>query len=185
MLWQTDFANVHFYFATAKTGYIEMTTEMQKLNLPEYNFRIKTTDEKNMIFDKIRKKFVVLTPEEWVRQNFIEYLKTEKKYPETLMAVEKQIVINHNQRRFDLLVYSRNGQPFLIAEFKAPNVKITQDTFDQVVRYNMSLQVEKVVVSNGLQHFACEIDYDKNSYSYLAEIPEFMERCRNNGIGFS
>ena len=158
---------------------------MQKLNLPEYDFRIKTEDGKTVIFDGIRKKFVVLTPEEWVRQNFIQYLITEKKYPESLMAVEKQIVVNHNQRRFDLLVYSRNGQPLLIAEFKAPNVKITQETFDQVVRYNMSLRVEKVVVSNGLQHFACEIDYSKNSYSYLPEIPEYCERCRNDGVGFS
>ena len=158
---------------------------MQKLNLPEYNFRIKTEEGKTLIFDTIRKKFVVLTPEEWVRQNFIQYLKTEKKYPETLMAVEKQIILNQTQRRFDLLVYSRNGQPHLIAEFKAPNVKITQETFDQVVRYNMTVRVERVVVSNGLQHFACEIDYVKNSYSYLPEIPAFCERCRNDGLAFS
>lgn len=146
---------------------------MQKLNLPEYDFRIKKGEGKQLIFDPVRKKFVVLTPEEWVRQNFIQYLKTEKKYPETLMAVEKQILVNKKQRRFDLLIYSRNGEPYLIAEFKAPNVKITQDAFDQVVRYNMVLRVKRVVVSNGLQHFACEIDYTKNSYSYLSEIPEF------------
>lgn len=111
---------------------------MIKLNLPEYTFRTKTENGKLMIFDAIRKKFVVNTPEEWVRQNFIQYLKKEKKYPESLMAVEKQIMVNEKQRRFDLLIYLRNGQPHLIAEFKAPNVKITQDTFDQVVRYNMS-----------------------------------------------
>ena len=158
---------------------------MQKLNLPEYTFRTKTEDGKSFIFDGIRKKFVVLTPEEWVRQNFIQYLKSEKKYPETLMAVEKQISVNNNQRRFDLLIYTRNGQPHLIAEFKAPNIKITQETFDQVVRYNMTLKVERVIVSNGLQHFACEIDYIKNSYTYLPEIPEFCERCRVDGLGFS
>lgn len=158
---------------------------MIKLNLPEYDFRTKMEDEKTFIFDDIRKKFVVLTPEEWVRQNFIRYLKTEKKYPESLMAVEKQIKVNRNQRRFDLLIYLRNGQPHLIAEFKAPNIKITQETFDQVVRYNMSLKVEMVLVSNGLQHFVCEIDYIKNSYSYLPEIPEFCERCKNDGVGFS
>ncbi len=151
---------------------------MGKLNLPEYAFRIKSENGKRVIFDVIRKKFVVLTPEEWVRQNFIQYLKNEKKYPESLMAVEKQIFVNNKQRRFDLLIYRRNGQPNLIAEFKAPNVKITQDTFDQVVRYNMALRVEKVVVSNGLQHFVCEIDYGKNTYSYLNEIPEFSENCR-------
>lgn len=158
---------------------------MEKLNLPDYTFRTKTEGDKKLIFDWIRKKFVVLTPEEWVRQNFIQYLIQEKKYPENLMAVEKQIKVNGKQRRFDLLIYSRNGQPLVIAEFKAPGVKISQDAFDQVVRYNMSLRVEKVIVSNGLQHFACEIDYVKNSFKYLPEIPEFCERCKNEGVGFS
>uniref|UniRef100_UPI0032171E37 type I restriction enzyme HsdR N-terminal domain-containing protein n=1 Tax=uncultured Draconibacterium sp. TaxID=1573823 RepID=UPI0032171E37 len=148
---------------------------MEKLNLPENDFRIKTEAGKQLIFDSIRKKFVVLTPEEWVRQNFIQYLKNEKNYPENLMAVEKQIMVNGKQRRFDLLIYSKNGQPLLIAEFKAPGVKITQDVFDQVVRYNMALRVESVVVSNGLQHFACEIDYPNNSYAFLHGIPEY---CR-------
>ena len=146
---------------------------MQKLNLPEYIFRIKQENAKQLIFDKIRKKFIVLTPEEWVRQNFIEYLKNEKKYPAALMAVEKQIIVNGKQRRYDLLIYNRKGLPHVIVEFKAPDVKITQQTFDQVVRYNMALQVEKVIVSNGLQHFACEIDYKSNNYSYLKEIPAF------------
>jgi len=146
---------------------------MKQLNLPEYDFRVRNEDGKQMIFDTIRRKFVVLTPEEWVRQHFIQFLKNEKKYPESLMAVEKQIMVNGKQRRFDLLIYNRKGQPHLIAEFKAPNVKITQDTFDQVVRYNMALHVERVVVSNGLQHFVCDIDYDNNSYAFLREIPEF------------
>lgn len=158
---------------------------MQNLNLPEYAFRTKTEEGKTLIFDSIRKRFVVLTPEEWVRQNFIQFLIHEKKYPEALMAVEKQIKVNGKQRRFDLLTYLRNGQPLLIAEFKAPGVKITQDAFDQVVRYNMVLRVERVLVSNGLQHFACEIDYEKNSFSYLPEIPEFGERCRVDGQEFS
>jgi len=158
---------------------------MQNLNLPEYALRTKMEEGKHFIFDSIRKKFVVLTPEEWVRQNFIQYLIKEKKYPESLMAVEKQIMVNKKQQRFDLLVYLRNGQPHLIAEFKAPNVKITQDAFDQVVRYNMVLRVERVIVSNGLQHFVCEIDYVKNSFKYLQEIPEFSERCRIYGQGFS
>jgi type I site-specific restriction-modification system R (restriction) subunit len=152
----------------------------EKLNLPEYAFRTKTENGKQMIFDLIRKKFVVLTPEEWVRQNFIQYLINEKNYPQSLMAVEKQIVVNGKQRRFDLLVYLKNGQPFLIAEFKAPSVKITQEAFDQVVRYNMVLRVERVVVSNGLQHFACEVDYLNNSFKYLRGIPEFCEPNKGN-----
>lgn len=146
---------------------------MQELNLPVYKFRIKTEGTKKYIFDLVRKRFVLLTPEEWVRQHFMRYLTEEKKYPESLMAVEKQITLNGKLFRFDLLVYRRNGQPLLIAEFKAPGVKISQDTFDQVVRYNMALKVERVVVSNGLQHFVCEIDYQQNNYKYLREVPGF------------
>jgi type I site-specific restriction-modification system R (restriction) subunit len=146
---------------------------MQELNLPVYEFRIKTQGTKKYIFDLVRKRFVLLTPEEWVRQNFIRYLTEEKKYPESLMAVEKQITLNGKLFRFDLLVYRRNGQPLLIAEFKAPCVKISQETFDQVVRYNMTLKVERVVVSNGIKHFVCEIDYEANSYRFLQEVPEF------------
>lgn len=151
---------------------------MEKLNLPAYTFRIRTEDRKRLIFDSIRKKYVVLSPEEWVRQNFIQYLIQEKKYRESLMAVEKQIMVNGKQRRFDLLIYAKDGQPLLIAEFKAPNVKITQDAFDQVVRYNMALRVKRVVVSNGLQHFACDINYSSNSYSFLPEIPGYTESCK-------
>lgn len=146
---------------------------MQDLNLPFYHFRTKTESSKKMIFDCIRKKFVVLTPEEWVRQNFIQFLIQQKKYPQSLMAVEKQIMVNNNPRRFDLVIYRKNGQAQLVAEFKAPGVKITQNAFDQVVRYNMVLQVRHVIVSNGLQHFACQIDYAQNTYSFLQEIPEY------------
>jgi len=149
---------------------------MQKLNLPENNFRFKTEAGKKFIFDEVRKKFVSLTPEEWVRQNFIQYLIRQKKYPKSLMAVEKQITMNRKLFRFDLLTYHRTGQPFLVAEFKAPGVKINQETFDQVVRYNMTLKVELVVVSNGLQHFVCAIDYENGSYSFLKEVPEFRSR---------
>lgn len=157
---------------------------MIKLNLPTYNFRTKSEDGKEFIFDDIRKKFVVLTPEEWVRQNIVEYLQ-EKKYPKSLMAVEKQIMINEQPLRFDLLIYSRNGQPHLIAEFKAPSVKLNQKAFDQVVRYNMALKVPYIMVSNGLEHFFCTIDYVKNTYSFLKEIPDFCDRCTYSGSGFS
>ncbi len=146
---------------------------MHQLNLPDYDFRIIAKGGKDYIFDRIRRRYILLTPEEWVRQNFMLYLITEKQYPESLMAVEKQISMNGKLYRFDLVVYHRTGKPCLIAEFKAPNVKITQQAFDQVVRYNMSLQVEKVVVSNGLQHFACLIDYPNNTYSFLREVPPF------------
>lgn len=146
---------------------------MQQLNLPPCAFRIIRRDTKPYIFDDVRKRFVMLTPEEWVRQHFIRYLADEKGYPQSLMAVEKQIFLHEKSFRFDLLVYRRNGQPLLIAEFKAPDVKITQETFDQVVRYNMALKVERVVVSNGMSHYVCEVDYQTNSYRFLKEVPPF------------
>ncbi len=146
---------------------------MQRLNLPEYSLKIKNENGKTFVFDSIRKKFVVLTPEEWVRQNFIQYLIHEKNFPASLMAVEKQLIVNDKSCRFDLLIYNRKAQPEIIVEFKAPEVKISQDTFDQAVRYNMALKVKYIVVSNGMQHFACEINYEKNSYSFLKEIPGF------------
>jgi hypothetical protein len=144
---------------------------MQQLNLPEYSLKVKNENGKTFVFDPIRKKFVVLTPEEWVRQHFIQYLIQEKNYPASLMAVEKQLMVNSQPRRFDLLIYNRKGLPHAVVEFKAPEVKISQETFDQVVRYNMTLKVKQIIVSNGMQHFACEIDYEKNSYSFLKEIP--------------
>lgn len=146
---------------------------MQKLNLPIFSFRFKTGEGKKFIFDPVRRKYIGLTPEEWVRQNFIQYLIQHKKYPASLMAVEKQIVLNRKSFRFDLLVYRRNGEPFLIAEFKAPDVAISQDTFDQVVRYNMALKVALVIVSNGLNHYVCAIDYDTSGYRFLGEVPEY------------
>ena len=148
---------------------------MQKLNLPEYSFRIKTTEGKSFIFDSLRKKFVRLTPEEWVRQNFVQFLITEKKYSVSLIAVEAGVKVNNNPQRADLVIYNRSGNPLLVAEFKAPEVKINQQTFDQIVRYNMQLRVPFLIVSNGLQHFCCQINYADNSYVFLPEIPEFAE----------
>jgi hypothetical protein len=150
------------------------TREMQKLNLPAYNFRIDIKGSRTCIFDSVRRRFVFLTPEEWVRQNFIQYLINEKQYPQSLMAVEKQLSLNGKLFRFDLVSYSREGKPYLVAEFKAPEIKISQETFDQVVRYNSALQVKIVIVSNGMQHFVCEIDNEGGSYIYLNEIPSFQ-----------
>ena len=148
---------------------------MQKLNLPEYSFRIKTTDCKDYIFDNLRKKFVRLTPEEWVRQNFVQFLITEKRYSVSLIKVEAGVNVNNNPQRADMVVFDRTGSPVLVAEFKAPEVKINQQTFDHIVRYNMKLRVKFLIVSNGLEHFCCLIDYAGNTYSYLPEIPAFTE----------
>ncbi len=148
---------------------------MQKLNLPEFSFRIKTENDKTYIFDTLRKKFIRLTPEEWVRQNFVQFLISVKKFSAPLIAIETIVKVNSNPQRADLVVYSRIGNPLLIAEFKAPEVKISQQTFDQVVRYNMQLKVQYLVVSNGLQHFCCRINYADNSYAFLPEVPDFEE----------
>ncbi len=144
-----------------------------ELNLPTYSFRIQLQDGKKLIFDEIRKKSVVLTPEEWVRQNFIKYLIAEKKFPASLMAIETGLKLNQNQFRADLLVYDRLGKPLLIVEFKAPSVKVTQNTFDQITRYNMTFRVPYLIVSNGLNHYCCQVDLNAHSYAFLKEIPEF------------
>ncbi len=146
---------------------------MQKLNLPKYSFRIKTSEGRSFIFDSLRKKFIRLTPEEWVRQNFIQFLIIEKKYPVSLIAVEAGVKVNNNPQRADMIVFDRSGIPVLVAEFKAPEVKISQQTFDQIVRYNMQLKVKFLIVSNGLDHFCCSINYVDNSYAFIAEIPTF------------
>ena len=148
---------------------------MQKLNLPEYSFRLKSIEGKGFIFDSLRKKFVRLTPEEWVRQNFVQFLIAEKKYSVSLIAVEAGVKVNNNLQRADLVVFNRSGNPLLVAEFKAPEVKINQQAFDQVARYNMQLKVPFLIVSNGLQHFCCKINYNDHSYAFLPEIPEFSE----------
>ena len=112
---------------------------MQKLNLPSFQFKLKSSENKQLIFDIIRKKYVVLTPEEWVRQNLIHFLIKEKNYPISLISCEKQLLVNKLKKRFDLLIYGPNGTPILIIECKSPKVKISQDTFDQIARYNMEL----------------------------------------------
>ncbi|MGQ8335863.1 type I restriction enzyme HsdR N-terminal domain-containing protein [Sunxiuqinia sp. A32] len=146
-----------------------------KLNLPTYSIRIKEEGGKTLIFDSVRKKFLVYTPEEWVRQNFILFLSKDKAFPASLMAVETGLQVNQKQFRADLLVYDRKGKALLVVEFKAPSVKISQDTFDQIVRYNMKLQVPYLIVSNGLNHYCCQVDLQNQSYVFLKEIPDFSQ----------
>lgn len=146
---------------------------MQALNLPPYPFKLKQQGARNQIFDAIRKKYVVLTPEEWVRQNFLQYLILDKGYPASLIAVEAGLKYNQLQKRMDVLVYDKQGLPHLMVECKAPEVKITQDVFDQIARYNMVFKVKYLVVTNGMNHFCCRMDYTANTYSYLENIPAF------------
>ena len=146
---------------------------MINIEYPAPTFKIRKENGVESIFDQIRKKWLVLTPEEWVRQNFLNYLVTEKKYAASLIALEASLKYNELQKRADILVYDKQGNPFLLVECKAPEVKISQDTFDQVARYNMTFKVNYLVVTNGLDHFCCKMDYSNNSYQFLEEIPSF------------
>ena len=146
---------------------------MTILNLPKYSFRIKNKENKLYIFDKIRKKDLVLTEEEWVRQNFVSYLHIEKKYPLSLIAIEKQCKVNNTIKRTDILVFDKTGSPDIIVECKAPHVKINQDTFDQIARYNMKLNANFLILTNGLQHYYCQMDHNEMQYHFLKEIPNY------------
>jgi hypothetical protein len=146
---------------------------MQKLNLPTYNFKIKNNENKILIFDVIRKKYMVLTPEEWVRQHFVHFLMDEKKYPISLIALEKQLILNNLKKRSDILVFNKSGKPEIIVECKAPKVKITQATFDQIARYNLKLKATYLIVTNGLNHFFCKMDFENETYIFLQDVPDY------------
>jgi len=146
---------------------------MKKLNLPEFEFRWRKSNDRTEIFDEFRKKFVVLSPEEWVRQNLLKYLHTNKKIPKGLIAVEKGLILNQLKKRTDILIYTRKGDPCMIVECKSPDIAIDQNTFEQIARYNMTLKVAYLLVSNGLEHFCCKIDIENKSFSFLENIPDF------------
>ena len=145
------------------------------MNLPEYTFTTRNLEKSPEIFDSIRKKFVALTPEEWVRQNFVKYLIEEKKYPKSLLAIEKEITVNRLKKRCDVVIYNRDLKPIIIVECKSPSVKINQETFDQAARYNLSLNVEYLIITNGLNHYCCIIDEEKKAYIFKEEIPSFLQ----------
>jgi hypothetical protein len=142
-----------------------------QLNLPAYDFKTVKKEGRLLIFDSFRHRWVKLTPEEWVRQNFIRYLVEERNFPASLMALEHSLQINRQVFRADAVVFSTSGKPLLLVECKSPEVKITQKVFDQIVRYNFEFQVDFLVVSNGLSHFCCRIDKKNLTYVFLPEIP--------------
>lgn len=148
---------------------------MQTLNLPDYQFNIKKNDNSFIILDTLRRRWVALTPEEWVRQNFVRFLIEERQFPAALMNNEISLTQNGIKRRCDTLVANRDGKPLVIIEYKAPTIQVTQKTFDQIVRYNMVLKANYLIVSNGMSHYCCKIDYENNSYSFLSEIPCYSE----------
>ena len=136
-------------------------------------FRFKNSENKVAIFDEIRKKFIILTPEEWVRQHVVHYLLQDKKYPKSYINVEKIIKINNLNKRYDIVVYQPNGEVFLLIECKAPEITINQQTFDQIARYNLVLNAKYLMVSNGLNHYFCKMDFENQKYIFLKELPEF------------
>lgn len=146
---------------------------MQNLNFPTYSFRFKNSENNTHIFDVIRKKFVVLQPEEWVRQHCIQYLIQEKNYPISLINVEKVVLINGLKKRYDIVVFNPNGSLALVVECKAPEIKITQATFDQIARYNLTLKAPFLMVTNGLNHYFCTMNLNLESFEFLESLPNY------------
>ena len=146
---------------------------MVQLNFPAYQFRLKNSENKVSIFDRIRKKFIILTPEEWIRQHTIQYLIEEKKYPESHINVEKLIKVNNLNKRYDIIVFNSDGSILLIVECKSHLIKITQDVFDQIARYNMTLNATYLMITNGLHHYYCQMDYSAKQYTFLEDIPDY------------
>ena len=148
---------------------------MQQLNLPQYPIKLKEEKGTKYIFDPIRKKYLVLLPEEWVRQNFIQYLINEKSFPSTLIAIEKGLKLNELQKRADIVIYDNKGQPIVLIECKAPKVKINQEVFEQVARYNIVFKVPYLVVTNGIEHYCAKVNFELNSFEFLKELPSYKE----------
>lgn len=144
---------------------------MQKLNFQLYNFRFKNSENKVSIFDEVRKKFIILTPEEWVRQHVVQFLLEEKKYPKSLINVEKVLMVNGLRKRYDVVVFNTDGSIFILIECKAPEIKIAQATFDQIARYNMTMKAQYLMVTNGLNHYFCQMDFENEKYQFLSELP--------------
>lgn len=146
---------------------------MQQLNFFTYTFRFKNSENKVSIFDEIRKKFIILTPEEWVRQHVVQFLLEEKKYPKSLINVEKVLKVNGLRKRYDVVVFNSDGSIFILIECKAPDIKIVQATFDQIARYNMTLNAQFLMVTNGLNHYFCQMDFENEKYQFLHELPMY------------
>lgn len=148
---------------------------MTSLNLPPCSLRIEKNEGKNQVFDVLRQRFVALTPEEWVRQHFVHYLLNDKGYPKGLMGNEVLLKLNGMNRRCDTVLYNRDLSAKMILEYKAPHVEITQKVFSQICRYNLVLHVDYLVVSNGLKHYCCRMDYEQGTYQFLRDIPAYSE----------
>ena len=148
---------------------------MIRLNLPSFEIKLSGTKEQPRIFDVLRHRYVALTPEEWVRQHFIQYLINHKSYPSALLANEVELKIGQKKLRCDSVLYTRQLAPRMIMEYKSPSVQITQKTFNQIFAYNTLLHADYLVVSNGMTHYCCRIDYENKSYTFLPDMPEYKD----------
>ncbi len=148
---------------------------METLNLPKTDLRIITKDGKQQVFDILRRKYVALTPEEWVRQHFVRFLIQEKSYPSECIGNEVSITLNGTKKRCDTIVYGSHAEPIMIVEYKSPQIDITQQVFDQISRYNVKLRVKWLIVSNGLHHYCCRIDYESGNCQFVEDIPAYDE----------
>lgn len=146
---------------------------MEQLNFPNYSFTLKNRENKTYIFDLIRKKNVLLTPEEWVRQHCLHFLISELGYPKSHINVEKQIKINGQLKRYDIVVYNSLGEVLILVECKAPSVPISQNTFDQIARYNMALNSTFLMLTNGREHYFCVMDFENQTYRFIRELPKY------------
>jgi hypothetical protein len=153
---------------------------MISLNLPTYEIKISGTPERPTILDILRRKYVALTPEEWVRQHFVHFLIEQKGYPATLLANEVKLKVGNKDLRADSVLYDRDLRPRIIIEYKAPTIPITQRVFDQITVYNLLLKVDYLIVSNGMQHYCCKMDYDNQKYIYLQDIPDYQDITQSN-----
>ena len=152
---------------------------MQQLNFSKYSFRFKNRQNKVLIFDEIRKKFIILTPEEWVRQHVIHHLLYELNYPKSHINVEKLIKINGLTKRYDVVVFQSNGEILILIECKAPSIAISQATFDQIARYNLVLHANFLMVTNGLNHYFCQMDFENEKYLFLKDLPAYTNLNEN------
>ncbi len=167
------------YFFDGKTEPIIRQNKMEALNLPPYDVRLRESDGRQQIFDVLRRRYVALTPEEWVRQHFVHYLLGHKGYPKGLLCNEIELRVGDKKLRCDSLLYDRVMRPQMIIEYKAPHITIAQRVFDQISVYNMLLHVDYLVVSNGLQHYCCQMDYEQHQYRFLKDIPDYL-KINNN-----
>jgi hypothetical protein len=147
---------------------------MVKLNLPEYEYNVKNAEGKVWIFDIIRKRYIILTPEEWVRQHFVNYLTKDLMYPKSLIKIETGLIYNKLNKRSDIIIYNREGSPWMVIECKAHDQKLSTQTLEQVTMYNASMRAKYVAVTNGMMHFCCEINWEERKTNLLKAFPEYM-----------